>query len=103
MAGPTGHFLRFLGLHWGQFPEEWEIKKRKAPSAHGAAVSADEDSIKGMSGMTLAVPAWDILEFLKMPQFEEERRRELETLRNALNKDDRISSRPVAESADQDN
>jgi len=95
MAGPAGHFVLFLGLHWGQFPEAWEIKEGKAPDTHAAPVSGNDRYIKGMSGMTLAVPAWDILEFLQMPQFELERKRELEDLR----KTGRILH-PVAETAE---
>lgn len=92
---PTNHFIRFLGLHWGQFPEQWEISDGKIPSAHGTIVSVSERYIKGMSGMTLAVPAWDIWEFLEEPIFQREREIELEKLKAS----GRYIAVPVAEAA----
>lgn len=89
------HFIRFLGLHWGQFPEQWEIRDAKTPAAQGAIVSGDERYVKGMSGMTMAVPAWEIWEFLQMPAFQNEREIEMENIR----KSGRFINAPDAETA----
>lgn len=68
-AGPHTHFIRLLGVHWGQFPEHWEIKSKDAPSAETALIEGDEKYIEGMSGMTLALPAWQLKDFLDMKKF----------------------------------
>lgn len=51
--------FRLLGIHWGQFPEEWR--------------SADGTNITGLSGMTCVIPAWHILEVLEMPKLRAQR------------------------------
>jgi hypothetical protein len=60
-------FLKFLGIHWGQFPEEWETR-------------GPDDVVgqyfKGVSGMTLALPAWSVREVLDLPIFRAQRERE---------------------------
>jgi hypothetical protein len=43
-------FLRFLGIYGGQFPED--LKR------------GDGDYVKGLSGMTCALPAWNIFDVL---------------------------------------
>ena len=42
----------FLGLHWGQFPEEWKVA--------GQTLSEPDRRFWGMSGLTMVVPAWRI-------------------------------------------
>lgn len=80
----TTHFIKLLGIHWGQFPELWEIETGAKPSANSVALSGDARYVKGMSGMTLAVPSWIIKEMLEMPKFREERKRQLAEMRRAL-------------------
>lgn len=65
-----GHMLLLLGLHWGQFPEEWEIKGDKARPSNlrRAGMVPDNQYIEGLSGMTCVIPAADILEVLDMPE-----------------------------------
>src|ERR1700730_13024370 len=56
------HF-NFLGIHWRQFPEEWELKKgRSKKEARRKALITEGEYVKGMSGMTCVIPAWQILE-----------------------------------------
>ena len=74
------HFMKVLGLHWGQFPEAWEIESGKTLSVEGASISGDAKYVKGMSGMTLAIPSWDILKYLEMPKFQQERAAKLEAI-----------------------
>ncbi len=55
----TRGFLRFLGIHWGQFSEYLE--------------KGDGDRVKGLSGMTCVLPAWTIKDVLNMPRLVERR------------------------------
>ena len=62
-----GHTMMFLGLHWGQFPEKWELrelKKESAKSAAEASLITDGKYVEGMSGMTCVIPSDDILKTL---------------------------------------
>ncbi len=61
--------FKFLGIHWGQFPETWELKdsRRLAESSH--LISGDK-YIEGMSGMTCVIPSWEIEKVLKMPKLQ---------------------------------
>ncbi len=80
--------LAFLGIHWGQFPELWEI------SEHGKLNYQTNESaqplmtgsrfITGLSGMTCVLPAWNILEVLEMPKLKEMRDLENARLRKLL-------------------
>jgi hypothetical protein len=65
----TNAYLKLLGIHWGQFPEEWEIKEggKDRSEAKRKGLISDGAYIKGMSGMTCVIPAWEILEVLDMP------------------------------------
>jgi hypothetical protein len=57
------HYIRLLGIHWGQFPEKWELKSDVAPKtrAESASLITDGKYVSGLSGMTCAVPAAAIL------------------------------------------
>jgi hypothetical protein len=60
--------FRFLGIHWGQFPEKWELKeKSKLKESHRKDLIVDGGYVEGMSGMTCVIPAWQIMEVLDMP------------------------------------
>lgn len=92
-------WIRLLGVHWGQFPERWEIEK--SPESHGPESSDEEvtraqtaDYVKGFSGMTLAVPAEAIGELLEMPELKGPREKAFADAREARRND------PIAESAD---
>jgi hypothetical protein len=91
---PKDIFLKFLGIHWGQFPEKWEIETGVKNTAQGVTYSEDEKYIKGLSGMTMAVPAWAIKEFLDMPQFRDGREMALAKIKRERG----IGSFPMAES-----
>jgi hypothetical protein len=72
---PGAQFLQLLGIHWGQFPERWEIERdsgaAKIESSDGIALSGDATYIKGLSGMTMAAPAWAIQELLDLPKLKD--------------------------------
>jgi hypothetical protein len=57
----TGSTLYVLGLHWGQFREQWEIRDN---SKHAAMNDQNKQYVKGLSGMTLIVPAQAISDML---------------------------------------
>jgi hypothetical protein len=78
-----------LGIHFAQFPEEWELRSAPRPKgAHDAASLITEGAyVKGLSGMSCVLPGWNILEVLNLPplahkrgqlelEIEEQRRRE---------------------------
>ena len=62
-------FFKFLGIHWGQFPEEWELRQGSSMSeARKKGLITDGAYVKGMSGMTCVIPAWQIMEVFELPQ-----------------------------------
>lgn len=63
-------YFGLLGIHWGQFPEDWEIEKGAKPKSKHEAKSliVEGQYVKGLSGMTCVLPAWSILEVLRMPK-----------------------------------
>ncbi len=91
------HFA-LLGVHCGQFPERWEMTpqgglKNAIPSAEDRSLYTHENYIKGLSGMTTVVPAWNISEVLNLPKFKEQRDREKVQLENSRE----YWSTPIAE------
>ena len=78
--------LSLLGIHWGQFPERWEINadgnmKFQDQGATQQALISGDAYIKGLSGMTCVLPAWSILEVLDMPKIKQVRDKEDNHLR----------------------
>ncbi|MEQ8667278.1 MAG: serine protease [Rhodospirillales bacterium] len=64
-----GHTMKLLGIHWGQFPEMWEIKKGVTKTqASDSALVTEGDYVKGFSGMTCVCPAWAIWDLLNKPE-----------------------------------
>lgn len=64
-----GHFLSLLGMHWGQFPEAWELRtgaKRKTKK-HSSLITGGQ-YVEGLSGMTCVIPAEHIREVLNLPE-----------------------------------
>jgi hypothetical protein len=85
----TEAILQFLGIHWAQFPEEWELRdeKRIAQGSKRRHLVRDGQFIRGMSGMTCVIPAWQVLEVLDMPKLkarrEEDRKKKLNARRTS--------------------
>jgi hypothetical protein len=71
--------FNFLGIHWGQFPETWELrdKSKLAESNKRQHLVTEGGYVEGLSGMTCVIPAWEILEVLNMPKFKTDRDRAL--------------------------
>ncbi len=64
-----GHYLKLLGIHWGQFPELWEIVNPSKPRAEkNAALIKKGAYIKGLSGMTCVIPAEEIYKLIYSPE-----------------------------------
>lgn len=94
------NLLCLLGIHWGQFPELWEIKEDKS-----LRYSADEvepllvgkNYVEGLSGMTCVLPSWSIMEVLNLPKLKSRR----EKINDDITEAERLS--PKAESSSADN
>lgn len=56
--------LMLLGVHFGQFPERWEVVPGTDVAAEGVSLKADGRYLKGMSGMTCVAPAWALMDLL---------------------------------------
>ncbi|WP_144299925.1 trypsin-like peptidase domain-containing protein [Elioraea rosea] len=69
MAGTN--LLMFLGIHFGQFSEIWDITTAPgSPSGNyegSVPLISKKSIIYGLSGMTCVLPAWSILEVLDHP------------------------------------
>lgn len=74
-----GHLMKLLGIHWGQFPEQWELSGRGASPESSDPAEAkliiEGQYVSGLSGMTCVVPSWDILNTLADPRLVERRSR----------------------------
>lgn len=60
------HDLLLLGIHWGQFPERWELKddeSHKAASESPSLITTGK-YVEGLSGMSCVAPATAILDLL---------------------------------------
>jgi hypothetical protein len=86
--------LKLLGIHWGQFPEEWELKHPdKIDKQERSHLITDGAYVAGLSGMTCVIPAWQILEVLDVPKLRDRRIAALRAARKA----------PISEAASRDN
>ncbi|SRR5260221_9333540 len=59
-------FIYLLGIHWGQFPERWELRDKPRETAKEESLILDGKYVKGMSGMTCVIPAWEIWRLLEL-------------------------------------
>ena len=64
-----------LGIHWGQFPERWELKEKSKMLEARRDLIVEGGYVEGMSGMTCVISAAHILEVLEMPVLKEIRER----------------------------
>jgi hypothetical protein len=72
------NLLSLLGVHFAQFPEQWEIaegnlKKQKGESTGDVPLIQHGKYIKGLSGMTCLLPAWTIWEVMNLPKLKKDR------------------------------
>ena len=59
--------FKLLGIHWGQFPERWELRDGAKLAESREDLIVEGGYVEGMSGMTCVIPAWQIMEVLDMP------------------------------------
>jgi hypothetical protein len=93
----TRSLLQLLGIHWGQFPERWELKNKDSLDESRQDLILDGKYVEGMSGMTCVIPAWCIMEVLDMPVLKNLRQPAIE----AANRRSRAAFGPKPESADE--
>ncbi len=63
------NLLMLLGIHFAQFPEIWEIgKPEKAREESAVPLITEGMHVKGLSGMTCVIPAWEIARLLEDPK-----------------------------------
>lgn len=75
----SAQMFQLLGIHWGQFPERWELRDRPTQEeARRKDLIVDGAYVEGMSGMTCVVPAWNILEVLESPMLAKLRQPEID-------------------------
>jgi hypothetical protein len=70
--------FKLLGIHTGQYDERWEIYNQPRNSEsmrRRSIIEGDRAYVKGVSGMTCALPASRILEVLGEPQLRDLRNR----------------------------
>ncbi len=63
------NFFRLIGIQCSQFPEKWshvKVKGTKSKKETFTPEPPETDYIEGFSGMTVVIPAWDIMEVLQM-------------------------------------
>jgi hypothetical protein len=61
------NLFQLLGIHWGQFPEKWELRDKPKLKESRKDLIVEGGYVEGMSGMTCVIPAWQIMEVLEMP------------------------------------
>lgn len=52
----TKHMFKLLGIHWGQFPEEWELQDPKRLKKSRRDLIVNGAYVTGLSGMTCVIP-----------------------------------------------
>jgi hypothetical protein len=70
------NYLGLLGIHFAQFPEKWQLisgLSNLAAEMSDVPLIQDGAYVKGLSGMTCVLPAWNILDVLNLPHLKEAR------------------------------
>jgi hypothetical protein len=95
----VSHYVKLLGILWGQFPEQWELRNEEAKreASHSASLITKGQYVSGWSGMSTVIPSAYIADLvLNDPRLREMRaKQDAEIARTNPN----LSSRPVAQSA----
>jgi len=61
-----GSFCMVLGIHWGQFPETWQLKTNSCDADfENQVLLTDGSYVQGLSGMTTVIPAWKIQDLIR--------------------------------------
>ncbi len=62
------NLFNLLGIHRAQFPEKWPFETEKPKVEEQARLIVEGRYVRGWSGMTCVIPAWQIYEVLNMPE-----------------------------------
>lgn len=74
MEATERQLFKFLGVHFGQFPEDYDIERGShIPESKRRHLVREGDRVIGMSGMTTVVPAWDLVDVLNLDGLKEMR------------------------------
>lgn len=65
--------LKLIGIQCGQFPELWPVKGERLtiPKPENVDFLPHGEYIDGVSGMTCVIPAWEVMEVLNLPVFQD--------------------------------
>jgi hypothetical protein len=74
--------FKFLGIHHGQFPEDYDIE-RGVPEGKKRHLVSEGDRVVGMSGMTTVIPTWELEKVLNLPELKEIRDQKDEAIKQA--------------------
>jgi len=67
----ASHTMALLGIHWGQFPELWELHEKRVTNAvDETSLIVDGGYVDGLSGMTCVSPAYAIRRVLDLPKLQ---------------------------------
>jgi hypothetical protein len=90
-----GILFKFLGIHFGQFTEDYDIETGQSVSqGRKKNLVRAGDRVIGMSGMTTVIPAWHIFDVLNLPELVQMREDKTERIRRE--RDKRRNSIPKA-------
>jgi len=78
-----GHTMVLLGVHFGQFPELWEIEAGSASAKENSSLLTDGKYVKGLSGMTTVIPASELYKLLFREDLVEMRKKNDERLKQS--------------------
>jgi hypothetical protein len=96
----TTRYFGLVGIHFAQFPEIWELERGASQEDESLISGKSKEYVRGMSGMTCVLPAWNIIEVLNMPTFVKGRGgRKIELTLAHLQNLKPDASKPVEESA----
>ena len=103
LAG-TNLFL-LLGIHFAQFPELWEVTEGGKLLREGVRepLLTEGKFIRGLSGMTCVLPAWNIMEVLNMPKVKAHRDHVERAVRQVFSSRTDIPASEVASPATDEN
>ncbi|MEY9138384.1 hypothetical protein ABIE79_009912 [Bradyrhizobium diazoefficiens] len=76
MEATERQLFKFLGVHHGQFPEDYDIEKgNNVPEGKKRHLIREGDRVVGMSGMTTVIPTWELEKVLNLAGLKEMRER----------------------------
>jgi len=105
--------FQLLGIHWGQFPEEWELRDKASIEESRTDLIVEGGYVRGMSGMTCVIPAWQIVEVLQLPELkmlrqpeidraESERQDRMARIRSTMTPEAKTTKKPAPPATDTD-